>query len=215
MMNLMDLLQGDTGRTLINGVSQQTGAPQDKTARVLSQAMPLILGAMQRNARDTRGAQGLMGALNDSRHDGSILDNLGALLGNNPQAVQQDGAGILKHVLGGKQDHVTSALGNNTGLDSGTIMQILQFAAPVVLGMLGKNQRQSNVQDTSGLGGLLSGVLGGGAQTQQSQSMIEKFLDADGDGSIMDDVAGMVLGGGNKSGGGGLGGLLGGILGGR
>ena len=36
------------------------------------------------------------------------------------------------------------------------------------------------------------------------------MLDSDGDGSIIDDVAGMVLGGSNK---GGLGGLLGGLFG--
>ena len=41
--------------------------------------------------------------------------------------------------------------------------------------------------------------------------MIESFLDADGDGSILDDVAGMVLSGSSKKGG--LGGLLGGLFG--
>ena len=42
---------------------------------------------------------------------------------------------------------------------------------------------------------------------------LEKILDADGDGSVIDDVAGMVLGGSQKKSGGLLGGLLGGLFG--
>ncbi len=55
-------------------------------------------------------------------------------------------------------------------------------------------------------------MLGGGKQQNKQQSLIESLLDGDNDGSIIDDVAGMVLGGGNskKSG---LGGLLGGLFG--
>ena len=45
----------------------------------------------------------------------------------------------------------------------------------------------------------------------QNQSFLESMLDADGDGSVIDDVAGMVLGG--KKGKSGLGGLLGGLFG--
>ena len=39
--------------------------------------------------------------------------------------------------------------------------------------------------------------------------MVTQLLDADNDGSVIDDVAGMLLGGGKKGGGGLLGGLLG------
>ena len=44
---------------------------------------------------------------------------------------------------------------------------------------------------------------------KKEQGFLEKILDADGDGSIIDDVAGL-LGGSKK---GGLGGLLGGLFG--
>jgi len=76
------------------------------------------------------------------------------------------------------------------------------------MGFIGKQTKQNNVQDASAMNSLLGGMLGG--QPQQNQSLITSLLDADGDGSILDDVAGMVMGGGKK---GGLGGLLGNILG--
>jgi hypothetical protein len=54
--------------------------------------------------------------------------------------------------------------------------------------------------------------MGGNKKAAKQQSLIETFLDSDGDGSVIDDLAGMVLNsGGSKKGG--LGGMLGGLFG--
>ena len=216
MAGILDLLNSDLGKTLIQGASSQAGAPANKTADVLSMALPVLMGAMKKNASTPEGAAGLMGAL-QTKHDGSILDNLGSLFGGGvDDNVLQDGAGILGHVLGGKQNNVQNALSKQSGLDAGTVATILKVAAPILMGYLGKQTQQSNVSGSNGIGDLIGGLLGGGSGTgAKQQSMIEAFLDADGDGSIVDDLAGMLLNqGGNKSGGAGmLGGLLGGLFG--
>ncbi|TDS20812.1 hypothetical protein DFQ03_0065 [Maribacter caenipelagi] len=209
MAGLLDLLNSPMGQQLISGVAGQTNQPTDKTANVLSMAMPLILGAMKKNVSTPEGAQGLMSALS-SNHNGSILDNLGGLFGGGvDDSVMADGAGILGHVFGNKQPQVENALSQKSGLDAGSVAQILKIAAPIVMGMIGKQTAQSNVSDGNGMNALLGSMLGG--QPQENQSLITSLLDADGDGSILDDVAGMVMGG-NKSKGG-LGGLLGGLFG--
>lgn len=211
MSGILDLLNSDAGRQIISGVSGQTGAPQDKTASLLGMAMPILMGAMQRNASSPQGAAGLLGAV-QNKHNGGILDNLGSLFqGGVDDSVMQDGQGILGHILGNKQSGVETALSQKSGMDMGTVSQILKVAAPILMGVLGKQMSNQNTQNTSGLTSVLGGLLGGGQGSKQ-QSMIESFLDANGDGSILDDVAGMVLGG-NKQGGGGIGGLLGGLFG--
>ena len=78
--------------------------------------------------------------------------------------------------------------------------------------VLGNQAKQQNVNSANGIDGLLGGLLGG-SSAKNEQSFLESILDADGDGSIIDDVAGMVLGGNKKKGG--LGGLLGGLFGGK
>ncbi|MDV7138921.1 DUF937 domain-containing protein [Maribacter sp. TH_r10] len=210
MSGLLDLLNSPMGKQLISGVAGQTGQPESKTADVMSMAMPLILGAMKKNVSSSpQGAEGLMSALS-SKHDGSILDNLGGLFGGGvDESVMNDGAGILGHVFGNKQPQVESALSQKSGLDASSVASILKIAAPIVMGFLGKQTAQSNVNDASGMNSLLGGMLGG--QPQENQSLITTLLDADGDGSILDDVAGMVMGGGQKKSG--LGGLLGGLFG--
>src|SRR5690606_4849611 len=163
---------------LISGVAGQTGQPENKTADVLTMAMPLLMGAMKRNASTPGGAQDLMGALT-SNHDGSILDNLGGLFGGGvDQSVIQDGSGILGHVFGSKQSQVENALSSKSGIDSGTVSQILKIAAPIVLGYLGKQTRQQNVSSPDALSGLLGGLMGGNQAASRQQSLVESFLDS-------------------------------------
>ena len=210
MASIFDLLNSDIGKTLISGASQQLGHDQKTTTTALGAALPLILGAMKNNAKSPEGAAGLLSALGNQKHGGGILDNLGSILGGGgiDNDVMQDGAGILGHVFGGREQNVASAVSKSSGLDMGSAMNILKVAAPFIMGYLGKQTRQQGVSNQSGIGDLLGGMLGGESDSQQN--MVEKLLDSDGDGSIIDDVAGMILGGGKKSG---LGGLLGGLFG--
>ncbi|MBA4743881.1 MAG: DUF937 domain-containing protein [Muricauda sp.] len=211
MSGLLDLINSPMGKQLVSGVAGQTGQSESKTADVLSMAMPLLMGAMKKNASTPGGAQGLMDALS-SKHDGGILDDLGGLFGGGvDQNVMDDGAGILGHILGSKQPQVENALSSKSGIDAGTVSQILKIAAPIILGYLGKQTRQQNVSSPEGLNGLLGGLMGGGKTAAKQQSLVETFLDSDGDGSVIDDLAGLALGGGQKKGG--LGGMLGGLFG--
>jgi len=170
--------------------------------------------AVERNASTPEGAQSLMGALSN-KHDGSILDNLGGLFGDGvDNEVSNDGAKILGHVLGNRQQDVEKIIGEKSGLDSGSVANILKVAAPIIMGVLGKQAKQANVQSKSDLGGLLGNLLGGASNSgsvTKEQTFLEKVLDSDGDGSVIDDVADMVLSGNSKKGG--LGDLLGGLFG--
>ena len=215
MAGILDLLNSDLGKTIISGVAGSTGNDSNKTSNVLTMALPVLMKAMERNVSTPKGAEGLMGALS-GKHDGSILDNLGGLFsGGVEESVKQDGAGILGHILGNKQQGVEQVISQKSGIDAGSVGNILKVAAPILMGVLGKQKREQNVQNSSDLSGLLGGLLGGASQTgpvTKEQTFLEKVLDADGDGSVIDDVAGMVLGGSKKSSGG-LGGLLGGLFG--
>jgi len=62
---------------------------------------------------------------------------------------------------------------------------MLPVVATMVMGGLSK-------QSNSG-GGALAGLLGGGNQQSGGQSLLTSFLDADGDGSVADDLLGMFL----------------------
>lgn len=190
MTGLLDFLNSPEGVKVTRGIAGETGQSEHKTREILSMAMPLLLGGMEKNTQDPQGARSLEKAL-ESKHDGSILDNLeGLFAGGVNSAVKNDGAGILGHIFGQRQEKVSSALSSKSGVDVSTISEILKIAAPLVMGFLGKQKSQNS--GPGGLGGLLGNMLGG--QAGQRQDLITTLLDSDGDGSVLDDVAGMVLG---------------------
>lgn len=198
------------GEELIKGVATETGQPKTKTADVLGMALPLLMGAMKKNVQSPQGAEGLLNALS-SQHTGSILDDLSGMFGGGVDSnIKQDGAGILGHILGSKQPVVENELSNRSGISPAAISEMLKIAAPVIMGMLGRQRSQSNISSGSDLNTLLGSMLGG--QPRQNQDLITSLIDSDGDGSVLDDVSDIVLGGGSGKQSG-LGGLLGGLFG--
>ncbi len=212
MADLMDLLNSDLGKQIISSVGQQAGTTEGETSSVLSSALPTLLNAMQNNASSEQGAVGLLGALLGGKHDGSLLDSLGSLIGN-AGVDTEDGGKILGHVLGSNQTNVENSLSQNTGVSTDKIGMILKIAAPILMAYLANKARTNNVQNGSDLGGLLGSLLGGG-QTQQTQgssmggSILTSVLDQDGDGQL---GVGDAVAAATKKGG--LGGLFGKLFG--
>jgi len=192
MFSLQDLLGPQQGSEAVDQISQTVGAEPSAVSTAIQAALPAILGGLANNASDPQGAQSLDQAL-EQDHDGGILDNLGGLggmiFGQQETPRQADAGGILGHILGGGQGQVAQDVSQKTGLPTGQVAQILMMLAPIVMGYLGQQKRQQGV-GADGLGGLLGGLLGGNAPQQSSGS----FLDRDGDGSSLDDIASMAMG---------------------
>ena len=171
----------------ITQISRKIGADENTTNAALSAALPLLVSALAKNASKAEGAQSLNQALAKD-HDGSILNDMPAYLENPAVA---NGAKILGHVLGNQMPVVEKGLAKGTGLNSEQVDQLLQIAAPLLLGALGKQQQQKGL-DPNGLSAYL------GSQKQQDQDSapdlmgtLNTLLDADKDGSALDDVIGM------------------------
>lgn len=182
---LMRSLQSTGG---IDQMSRSTGMDQGDITKVLSGALPALMTGLNRSAASTGGASGLLAAL-DRDHDGSIMDDVAGYLAGAGAAAA--GTRILQHTLGDRQGRVETALSRSTGVDQGSVSQILAMAAPLVLGYLGR-QRRSQHLDSAGLLGMLNKeqeVLQ--QRSPQAASMLNQLLDADHDGSIMDEVAEM------------------------
>jgi len=205
MASILDLLNTPMGEELVKKASSKTSEDKGKVTSALGMALPLILGAMKRNTTDPEGAENLDKALQSEKHNGDVLNNLEE---KDAEELTGEGSKILNHVLGSRQSGISKTIAGALNMDESSVNKILEMAAPVIMGLLGQQKRKDNV-GASGLSGLLGSVMG--SNSSHDQSLVETLLDADGDGSVIDDVAGMVLGGKKgKKGGSLLGGMLGG-----
>jgi hypothetical protein len=187
-MGLLDMLQQQLGGNAVQQISQQLGTDHSATESAIQAALPMLVGALARNAKDPAQAGALANALSRD-HDGSILDNVTGYLS---QGGTGAGDSILGHVLGGNRQSVATGLGQVSGLDPAKAGMLLSLLAPLVMGALGRAQRSGNL-DPGGLAGML------GAEHQSAAAaapgvmgMLSRFLDRDGDGSVMDDIGGML-----------------------
>ena len=191
---LLGLLQGQD----IGNLASQVGGNEGEAKKGVMAALPAMLAALGKNAGTEKGAEELNNAL-EKKHDGSILDNLSGYL-SNPDL--KDGAGILNHLFGNQTSNVANAVSQSSGLDTNGSMKMLQMLAPILMGMLGQQKKQNNL-DAKGLGNLtsmLASNFGSEAGAAGIMEAVTNLLDANKDGNVMDDIMGMVgkFFGGNK-----------------
>lgn len=187
-MALLEMLQGRLGGDTVNRISRQIGADPGTTGNAIDAALPLLLSAMARNSSDPIQAHSLATAVSED-HDGTILDDVPGYLN---RSASGPGAGILRHVLGGRQRTVETGLSQTTGLDAGKVGQLLTVLAPLVMGAVGRTQRERGL-DAGGLSTLLTGEQEHLKQSAPGvMGALSRFLDRDQDGSVMDDVGGML-----------------------
>ena len=185
---LMAQLQGAP----MQQMAQQLGADRQQIQTAVGAALPLLLGALGRNAAQPQGAADLMGALQRDHAAampqglGGLGDLLGAVLGGAGGAASPagQGAAILGHILGGSQQQAQDSLGQATGLGGQTAGQLLSMLAPIVMAFLAQRVQAGNMHAGS-LGQSLeperaqaqnAGGLGGG--------LLGSLLDQDGDGKL-------------------------------
>jgi hypothetical protein len=184
LASLLDQVHAQLGGSRLTQLSQQLGIDEQQTQQALPAALAALTGAMAQNTAQPQGAEQLANALSQN-HDGSILDSLDGFLGSGNTGT---GFSILRHLLGGPQPAVERGLGRATGLDPATMARLLALLAPIVLGVLGRRQRQQGL-DSRGLADVLGQERQHIEANPQARKGLGAVLDANGDGHIVDDVA--------------------------
>jgi len=191
MANFIDEFMKTYGPEVTQQMSSNLNVDKGTVQKLIPQLAPLILGGLKRQ-KDDRGGDARVDHILNKYGDSSVLDNIKDLISNklNDDTVDPNLGGLIGD-QGGTM--AAQALSKKMNIDPSVIMKMIPALAPLILGALTKKRDTGN----AGIGGVGS------------------LLDADGDGSIIDDVAGFILKGGgststkNK---GILGSLLGGIL---
>jgi hypothetical protein len=177
-----DLISGlleALGPRAIPHLANPIGAQPDRTHLAVQAALPILIGALARNASQPDGADALHRAIERDHSALEPVDVLGSV-----SAGGGDGKGILRHVLGARQSAAAEGVSQASGLGRGQALQLLTMLAPLVLNFLAQRTRRGGMSP-QGLGALLgqqqqglaaSGGLGG--------RLMSAVLDRDGDGDV-------------------------------
>jgi OmpA-OmpF porin, OOP family len=159
-MNLLDILKNQlTGGSTLGAISGLLGESEAATKSGLGAILPTVLGSVISKGSTTEGAGGLLDMLKSGGHDGSILDNFGSILGGGGSGVSSllsSGGGIISSLLGDKVGGVVNLISSLSGLKSGSATSLMSMAAPMIMGLIGK-QTASQGLNASGLMSMLGG----------------------------------------------------------
>ena len=179
-MNLMDMILNAQNGDVVRQVAKNFQLDEGQAKSALGALIPALGRGISNNASSPQGLDGLIGALARGNHS-QYIDNPAAAT---QQAAVEEGNGILGHIFGSKDvsRQVASSAAQQTGVDSGILKQMLPMLATMAMGAMAKNGFGS----AAGAANQLSS-----AQDSGIAGMLTSFLDADKDGSAMDDILGM------------------------
>lgn len=186
MNSILDALQTRLADDQSSEVARQLGTDPSTAQQAIQAALPVLMAAFAAEAQRPEGASSLAAALEED-HDGSILDDLPGFLARGDTA---DGEGILRHSLGERRPTVERAVAQKSGLDLSLVSRLLPLLAPIVMGALGKQKRESNLD----IGGLIGMLTGEGQRARQQApaglaGVLGALLDSEGDGLDIGDIA--------------------------
>ena len=164
---LGQLLNADT----LSAISGATGVSSSDTKNVLANALPLLLNGANNQAASSKTVESFLGALTQHAADDSTNVN------NFYKNVDlNDGAKIIKHLLGGETKAVTESVAKKANTNSTAASKVLSAAAPLLLTLIGKslisNVTKSTKKKSSAVSttDLLGALLGGGTTTASTNT---------------------------------------------
>jgi hypothetical protein len=178
-MNLLETILSASGGAPVRGLAQNFGLEENQASSALQALLPALSSGLKNNVASSGGLESLLGALSKGNHQ-QYLEQPNRL---GQTETVQEGNAILGHLLGSKDvsRQVASRASSQTGLPVDMLKKMLPLVATMAMGALSKNTAQQGIQRSSAAampGGDLMGMLG-------------PMLDADGDGSVADDLLGL------------------------
>ena len=135
-MDMNDVMKMMLNSGSIDQVAQMLGVDQQGASSALQEVLPMLLKGMQGQAQNKDTQQGFLQALQD--HGQKDTSDFTKFLKN---VDTDDGAKIVKHLLGAKEEEVAAKAKKKSGLDTKTIMRIMAIAAPLLMSQMGKNAK--------------------------------------------------------------------------
>lgn len=160
-MDIMDIIaQAQDGRAL-QALAQKYDLDERQARAAVDELAPAVAAGIRRETQSPDDLSGLLGALMSGNHQ--------RYLQGDDKGIEDDGNAILGHIFGSKDVSraVAAKASTNTGVDTGTLKQMLPAVAAMVMGALGKGvaggtqARAVSSTGGGGIGDLLGKVLGG------------------------------------------------------
>ena len=136
-MDASSILTTLLGSSSVSNIGKACDTDSATVSAVLAQALPALLKGADKQASNTESAKGFASAL--AEHAGANTANLGTFMKN---VDLDDGAKIVRHLLGSSEASTTKSIAKTAGINVGTVSAILAAAAPLLMSLFVADRRR-------------------------------------------------------------------------
>lgn len=116
----------------VDAICEKTGMSKKQVKSIIKSALPLLMAAMAKNASTKDGAKSLEAATKKHKSSKSVDKQI-------KEADTEDGAKIIKHILGGDVSKVTKAVAKDSDASADDVAKVLATFAPTMLGSMSEH----------------------------------------------------------------------------
>jgi hypothetical protein len=184
-MNILESLLGQSAAGVVQQVGRQFGLDESQTSSALGALLPALVAGFHQRASSPTGLESLEAALRGGQHH-SYLDDLQSL--GRPATVNA-GNDILGQIFGSKEvsREVARRASTQTGVGADILKRMLPVVAALAMGALARRQYGGASAQAGVVPSPASSAAGGGLL-----EALTPMLDANRNGSMVDDVLGMI-----------------------
>ena len=161
-MPLLDNLMSMVTPQLMGTIAGKLGESPDAVQKGLQGGLASVLGALGNKAGDSGFLTQILGLIKSPANDPEVLSNVGGLAsGDVPQPLRDLAGQFMSAIFGSadKQSTVSNLVGQAAGLQGSSASSLMAMAAPMVLGLLGKQSSDGPALSVASLGSLLTAEL--------------------------------------------------------
>ncbi|MEL6519961.1 MAG: DUF937 domain-containing protein [Pseudomonadota bacterium] len=198
-MSLMKLLEQAGGGQALQQLAQQFNMDEAQAGQ-LSQLLAPAIGQATKRRAESGGLDAVLGQLK-GEGQANLFDDPAAAAAPDGRA---QGAAFLEQIMGGTEatEGLAQEAASRAGIDVSTVQDFMPALAGMLQGGMQRNMPDSAIQGLMGggssSGGGLMGMVGSllgrsGGAGGGGMDMLTNLLDADNDGSVMDDILAKVM----------------------
>jgi hypothetical protein len=145
---------------MIAKIASALGLDRSVAQKAIGGAVPALLSSLGDVASTPNGARQLANFVTQQQQQGSLETLKNLIDGSGQNTLAETGSSMLSGLFGsGTVDTMAQSIGKFAGIDAGSGKSILGMLGPVVLGVLGQQQRSASL-DATGLASLLGSQKG-------------------------------------------------------
>lgn len=193
-MEMFQMIMSQLKNGGITEIAEKLGVSPLQAEKAAHGALPSLMTALankSKSANATDNDHGFLSLL-DKNKDGSVMDDIMALVAKGG-ANSGDVTSLVSSILGGKSDKVVNELSKSSGINPAQAGGLLSMIAPLIMQTLSKSKTEGGL-DLTGVSTLLNTQKGKAQEKAKESGMggLLDMLDADKDGSVMDDAMGLL-----------------------